>query len=32
MPQEKEKTLSMIQQVIASGDNRQLRPEYLRGL
>jgi hypothetical protein len=32
MPQEKEKTLSMIQQVIASGDNRRLRPEYLRGL
>ncbi len=32
MPQEKEQTLSMIQQVIASGDNRRLRPEYLRGL
>jgi radical SAM superfamily enzyme YgiQ (UPF0313 family) len=32
MPQEKEKTLSMIQQVIQSGDNRRLRPEYLRGL
>jgi radical SAM superfamily enzyme YgiQ (UPF0313 family) len=32
MPQEKEKTLRMIQQVIESGDNRRLRPEYLRGL
>jgi hypothetical protein len=32
MPQEKEKTLHMIQQVIESGDNRRLRPEYLRGL
>lgn len=32
MPREKESTLSMIQQVIASGDNRRLRPEYLRGL
>jgi radical SAM superfamily enzyme YgiQ (UPF0313 family) len=32
MPQEKEQTLRMIQQVIQSGDNRRLRPEYLRGL
>lgn len=32
MPQEKENTLRMIQQVIESGDNRRLRPEYLRGL
>jgi radical SAM superfamily enzyme YgiQ (UPF0313 family) len=32
MPQEKEKTLRKIQDVIESGDNRRLRPEYLRGL
>jgi hypothetical protein len=32
MPGEKEKTLRMIQQVIESGDNRRLRPEYMRGL
>ena len=32
MPQEKEKTLRMIRHVIESGDNRRLRPEYLRGL
>lgn len=32
MPQEKEKTLGMIRQVIQSGDNRRLRPEYMRGL
>jgi hypothetical protein len=32
MPEEKEKTVYMIQNVIQSGDNRQLRPEYLRGL
>jgi hypothetical protein len=32
MPYEKEKTLRMIQQVVQSGDNRRLRPEYLRGL
>jgi radical SAM superfamily enzyme YgiQ (UPF0313 family) len=32
MPEEKEKTVCMIHHVIQSGDNRQLRPEYLRGL
>jgi radical SAM superfamily enzyme YgiQ (UPF0313 family) len=32
MPEEKEKTVRMIHHVIQSGDNRQLRPEYLRGL
>lgn len=32
MPGEKEKTLRLIQQVIESGDNRRLRPEYMRGL
>ncbi len=32
MPEEKEKTIHMIQHVIQSGDNRRLRPEYLRGL
>ena len=32
MPLEKEKTIHMIQHVIQSGDNRRLRPEYLRGL
>ena len=32
MPHEKEKTLRMIQHVIESGDNRRLRPEYMRGL
>jgi radical SAM superfamily enzyme YgiQ (UPF0313 family) len=32
MPQEKEKTLRIIRHVIESGDNRRLRPEYLRGL
>lgn len=32
MPHEKGKTLHMIRQVIQSGDNRRLRPEYLRGL
>jgi radical SAM superfamily enzyme YgiQ (UPF0313 family) len=32
MPVEKEKTIHMIQRVIQSGDNRRLRPEYLRGL
>ena len=32
MPEEKEKTVRMIHHVIQSGDHRQLRPEYLRGL
>lgn len=32
LPDEKEKTVRMIQQVIQSGDNRRLRPEYIRGL
>jgi radical SAM superfamily enzyme YgiQ (UPF0313 family) len=32
MPREKETTLRMIQHVIESGDNRRLRPEYMRGL
>jgi radical SAM superfamily enzyme YgiQ (UPF0313 family) len=32
MPEEKEKTVRMIRQVIQSGDNRRLRPEYMRGL
>ena len=32
MPEEKEKTVRMIHHVIKSGDHRQLRPEYLRGL
>jgi len=32
LPEEKEKTVQMIQHVIESGDNRRLRPEYLRGL
>lgn len=32
MPEEKEKTIHMIQHVIQSGDSRRLRPEYLRGL
>ena len=32
VPDEKEKTVRMIQQVIQSGDNRRLRPEYIRGL
>jgi radical SAM superfamily enzyme YgiQ (UPF0313 family) len=32
MPEEKEKPIHMIQHVIQSGDNRRLRPEYLRGL
>lgn len=32
MPQEKEQTMRMIEQVIASGDSRRLRPEYMRGL
>ncbi len=32
MPQEKEKTLRLIREVIAAGDNRRLRPERLRGL
>jgi radical SAM superfamily enzyme YgiQ (UPF0313 family) len=32
LPEEKEKTVQMIQHVIQSGDNRRLRPEYLRGL
>ena len=32
LPEEKEKTVRMIHHVIQSGDHRQLRPEYLRGL
>jgi radical SAM superfamily enzyme YgiQ (UPF0313 family) len=32
MPEEKERTVSMIRHVIQSGDNRRLRPEYMRGL
>lgn len=32
MPKDKEETIRMIQHVIQSGDNRRLRPEYLRGL
>jgi radical SAM superfamily enzyme YgiQ (UPF0313 family) len=32
IPEEKEKTVRMIHHVIQSGDSRQLRPEYLRGL
>lgn len=32
MPEEKEKTVRMIRHVIQSGDNRRLRPEYMRGL
>ena len=32
LPEEKEKTVRMIHHVIQSGDSRQLRPEYLRGL
>jgi radical SAM superfamily enzyme YgiQ (UPF0313 family) len=32
IPEEKEKTVRMIHHVIQSGDHRQLRPEYLRGL
>jgi radical SAM superfamily enzyme YgiQ (UPF0313 family) len=32
MPEGKEKTIKLIQSVILSGDNRRLRPEYLRGL
>lgn len=32
MPQEKEKTLRQIREVIAGRDNRSLRPERLRGL
>ena len=32
MPEEKEKTVRMIHHVIQSGDNRRLRPEYMRGL
>jgi radical SAM superfamily enzyme YgiQ (UPF0313 family) len=32
LPEEKEKTVQMIQHVIQSGDSRRLRPEYLRGL
>jgi radical SAM superfamily enzyme YgiQ (UPF0313 family) len=32
LPEEKERTVEMIRQVIQAGDNRRLRPEYLRGL
>lgn len=32
LPLEKHETLQMIERVIESGDNRRLRPEYLRGL
>jgi radical SAM superfamily enzyme YgiQ (UPF0313 family) len=32
LPEEKDKTVRMIHHVIQSGDSRQLRPEYLRGL
>ena len=32
MPEEKERTLEIIQNIIKSGDTRRLRPEYMRGL
>ena len=32
MPENKDETVRMIRHVVQSGDNRRLRPEYMRGL